>query len=56
MPEKVKITKKEFEEMYELIPDIEDKQNIPEKESDDKNANFEVYTENFDSIEEADAN
>ncbi len=46
--EKVKITKKELDEIYELIPDLEDKKNIPEEEIDNKNFSFEQYTEYYD--------
>ncbi len=45
--EKVKISKKEFESMYELMPDIEESKNIPEVD-DGKNFSFEEYTEVFD--------
>ncbi len=45
--EKVKITKKELDEIYELVPDIEDSKNIPEKEPD-TNFSFEEYTEQYD--------
>ncbi len=48
--EKVKITKKELDEIYELVPDIEDTENIPE-ELQAKNQNFNTETDNF-SFEE----
>ncbi len=47
VPEKLKISKKEFDEMYELIPDIEDTQDTPIKE-ETKNFTFEEYTEAYD--------
>ncbi len=50
--EKIKATKKEIEEIYEMIPDIEDEQiskdmeHIPEKGS--RNFTFEEYTVQYD--------
>jgi len=45
--EKTKITQKDFDEIYELIPNLEDNKNIPEKE-ESKNFTFEEYTEQYD--------
>ncbi len=33
--EKVKITQKEFDEIYDIIPDIEDTKNIPEEKQEE---------------------
>ncbi len=49
--EKIKATKKEIEEIYEMIPDIDDTENIPDKETskeETKNFSFEEYTVQYD--------
>ncbi len=47
MPEKIKISKAEFEELYEWNDEKEDA-HIDVKEEDGKNFSFEEYTEYFD--------
>jgi len=47
MTEKIKITKKELDDIYEIEEDVE-KELIVAKDDQDKNFTFEEYTEHYD--------
>ncbi len=46
--EKVKITQKEFDEIYDIIPDIEDTKNIPQEKQE------EVKEDDVEGVSKAD--
>ncbi len=49
--DKIKITQKEFDDMYELIPDLEDTKDIPKVEESKVESEFEIYTSEMDDVE-----
>ncbi len=53
MPDKIKITKKELDELYDIVPAGDDIDFVKQVEDDDgKNATFEEFTETYDKKQE----